>query len=90
MPNALMEAMAAGCAVVATDVAGCRDLVTNQATGLLVPPGDAPAMAHAINSLLNDPKRADQLARQAQAHVAEHYSLEQHVQVHQQLYQKVR
>ena len=90
MPNALMEAMAAGCAVVATDVAGCRDLVTDQATGLLVPPGDVPAMAHAIKSLLSDPTRADQLARQAQAHVAEHYSLEQHVQAHQHLYQKVR
>ena len=50
----LIEAMAAGVPVVATDVAGVRDVVRDGATGLLVPPGNAPAMAAAIRRVLGD------------------------------------
>ena len=88
MPNALMEAMAAGCAVVATEVAGCRDLVTDQGNGLLVPPGDVPAMAQAINSLLVDPARADELARQAESLICTRYTLNDHIHAHRLLYRE--
>jgi glycosyltransferase involved in cell wall biosynthesis len=50
----IMEAMASGKAVVATDVGGMPDLVDHGETGLLVPPGDAPALAHAMQTLLED------------------------------------
>ncbi|WP_082884801.1 glycosyltransferase family 4 protein [Bradyrhizobium stylosanthis] len=50
----IMEAMASGKAVVATDVGGMPDLVDHGKTGLLVPPGDAPALARAMQSFLND------------------------------------
>jgi glycosyltransferase involved in cell wall biosynthesis len=50
----IMEAMASGKAVVATDVGGMPDLVDPGETGLLVPPGDAQALAHAMQRLLED------------------------------------
>ena len=53
----VVEAMAAGRAVVATDAGGVRETVLNGETGLLVPMGDAGAMAHAIRMLLQNPAR---------------------------------
>jgi len=50
----IMEAMASGKAVVATDVGGMPDLVDHGKTGLLVPPGDAPALTRAMQAFLND------------------------------------
>jgi glycosyltransferase involved in cell wall biosynthesis len=53
-PLAALEAMAAGRPVVATDSGGTREAVLHGETGLLVPPGDAVALAHAITELLHD------------------------------------
>jgi len=53
-PVSLIEAMAAGKAVVATKVGGVADLVENGKTGLLVPSKDSDALASAVLCLLND------------------------------------
>lgn len=58
LPLAILEAMAAGLAVVATDVGGVADAVSHGLTGLLVPPEDPPSLASAIGELLADPDRA--------------------------------
>ncbi len=58
LPFAIMEFMAAGIPVVATDVAGHRDLVVHGETGLLVPPGDDLALADSLATLLEHPERA--------------------------------
>jgi glycosyltransferase involved in cell wall biosynthesis len=50
----LIEAMAAGVPVVATNVPGICDVVRNGETGLLVPPGSPPELAHAIDRVLGD------------------------------------
>lgn len=55
LPKALIEACASGRPIVATDVPGCRDVVTHQVNGLLVRPRDARALAEALQRLLSDP-----------------------------------
>lgn len=58
MPRALLEAAACGRPMVATDVPGSRELVEDGVNGLLVPAGDAKALAQAVLALLEAPERA--------------------------------
>jgi len=57
LPKSLLEAAAAGRAMVATDVPGCREVVEDGVTGLLVPARDARALADALQALLADAPR---------------------------------
>lgn len=60
--NVFVEAQAAGCAVVATNVDGIPDIVTGGKTGLLVPVDDADAAAEAMDILLRDDEYRSELA----------------------------
>jgi glycosyltransferase involved in cell wall biosynthesis len=73
---ALMEAMARGIVVVATDVGGNSRLINDGRTGLLVPYGDAGAIATAVLKLSADPDLRLRLASAARAHITTHFSLE--------------
>src|SRR5205807_9344572 len=55
LPKVLVEAAATGRPLVATDVRGCREIVRPGVNGLLVPPRDSAALAHAIERLLLSP-----------------------------------
>jgi len=57
-PNAVLEAMACGLPIVATDVGGVREFVASGAGGLVVPRGDAAALARALETYLVAPERA--------------------------------
>lgn len=57
-PTVVLEAMAAGRPVVAAASGGILDMVVDGSTGLLVPPGDAPALAQALAAVLSDPDKA--------------------------------
>jgi phosphatidylinositol alpha-mannosyltransferase len=57
----LVEAMAAGVPVVASDIPGYREVVRNGIDGLLVPPGDASSLANALDRVAADPALADRL-----------------------------
>jgi len=69
IPNVLLEAMAMGLPVVATQVSGIPELVEDGVNGLLVPPDDPPALAQAIARLLDDPALASRLGEAARATV---------------------
>jgi len=70
-----LEAMACGVPVIATDVGGLREIVVQDESGILVPPGDAAALARAMMELLNDEPRRLRLARGARRR-AECFSLD--------------
>lgn len=77
LPNALLEAMGAGCAIVATDVPGNRDLLEPNRTGLSVPYGDTNALTQAIASYLSDPALAARLKSAALAEVQRRWNVNQ-------------
>ena len=62
MPNSVLEALASGVPVVSTRVGGVPFIVQDGITALLVPPGDADAMAAAVLRLLQDTALAQRLA----------------------------
>ncbi|HEX2087479.1 MAG TPA: glycosyltransferase [Solirubrobacteraceae bacterium] len=73
IPRAAMEAMAGGLPVVATDVVGTRELVTDGRTGLLAPFGDVGALSRNLLRVLDDRELARSLSAAGSAHVeAEH------------------
>jgi glycosyltransferase involved in cell wall biosynthesis len=74
-PNVVMEAMATGAVVVASDVGGCRELVVPGETGLIVPPGDPAAVAAAVLRVLRDPPRAAQMAAAARRRVEREFDV---------------
>jgi glycosyltransferase involved in cell wall biosynthesis len=65
MSNSLVEAMAAGAAIVATDIPANRELLVNDVEALLVPPGDAGELAAAVARILGSPETANRLGRAA-------------------------
>lgn len=75
LPMSLLEAMAAGKAVVVSDVGGIPSVVRDDVNGMLVKPGDASALAAVIGRLLCDAPARQRLGRGARATVEEGYSL---------------
>lgn len=76
MPNALLEAMAAGCPVVASAVDGACSLIDDGVHGWLVSPNNANALAKAIQVALSDPTERGRRAAAARQRVATHFSAE--------------
>jgi glycosyltransferase involved in cell wall biosynthesis len=70
-PLKLFEYMAAGRAIVASDLPAIREVIEHEVQALLVPPGDAGALAGAIRRLADDPALRDRLGRAARARVAD-------------------
>lgn len=72
----LVEAMAAGCAVVASAVGGVPEVITGGVDGLLVAPGDPGALAAAVTALARDPARRRAMGRAAAAKVRRCFTVE--------------
>lgn len=75
MPNVVMEAMAVGKAVVATDVNGVGELMVDGKTGVIVPPEDPGTLARAILSVIDDEERLASFGRQGLIRVREHFTM---------------
>lgn len=73
LPKGLIEAGASGCALIATDVPGCREVVRHEVDGLRVPPRDAVALADAIERLVRDAGLRERLAAAAREKAVAEY-----------------
>lgn len=74
MPNVVLEAMAAGLPIVATDVDGTRELITDQINGWLVPPSDFGRLCDAIRNALENEGQRSEFAKTSQVIAAERFS----------------
>jgi glycosyltransferase involved in cell wall biosynthesis len=86
LPLVAIEASAAGCPMVATEVDGTAEVVINGKTGLTVPPGDSVRLAQAICQVLHDKELRRNLAQNARAWVSEHFDKSKQLQQTQDLY----
>lgn len=86
---AVAEALAVEVPVFSTDVGGVGQSVVHEETGLLVPPRDPDALAHAIERLLEDREEAGGLARAGRARVEQLYDLQRMVEATERLYARV-
>lgn len=75
LPTVLLEAAASGRAAVSTRLSGIPEIVEDGATGLLVPPADAAALAAALEALIRDPRRAQCMGRAARSRAEERFDL---------------
>jgi N-acetyl-alpha-D-glucosaminyl L-malate synthase BshA len=85
----IVEAMYFACPSVSTRVGGIPEVVTDQTTGVLVPPGDAPALAHAVESLIQDTPRRAAMGRAGQQRALSNFSAETIVPQYEALYRRV-
>jgi len=89
LPNALLEAMAAGLPVVATHVGGIPEVVTNNETGLLVEPRNSDALARAIERIMNEEELRRHLAQNAREYVNKNFDIKKTVAKTEELYKKL-
>jgi glycosyltransferase involved in cell wall biosynthesis len=89
LPNVVLEAAAAGRPIVATAAGGTGEIVTDGATGLLVPVGDTEGIAAAILRVLDDPGFGEQLGRFARDHAATAFGVDRFVAETGALYEEM-
>lgn len=88
-PLAVLEAMAAGRAVVSSAIGGTNEVVVDEESGLLVPPGDAEALAAALRRLLGDRPLRESLAENARSRVEERFTPAAMVHRVEQIYEQL-
>ncbi len=86
MSNTIMESMAAGKPMVATEVGGNAELIVDGETGFLVPPRDPSALADGILRVLEDPALAKSMGLQGRARISRQFSVEAMVSATERLY----
>lgn len=86
LPNSVMEAMSAGIPVVATDVGGTRELITDCVTGFLVPPADSTALAERINRMIEQDQERALIAARGREFVLSNFGMSRMVSSVERLY----
>jgi glycosyltransferase involved in cell wall biosynthesis len=79
LPTVIMEAMATGLPVISTDIGGIPEMVVQNETGFLVPPGDAVTLSGAIKKVIDDRQLAQSLGRGGYERAREFFSIEKNV-----------
>jgi len=88
-PMSILEAMAAGLPVIATNVGGIPEIVKDEQNGILVPPQDQNSLANAICRVLDDPKFAADLASSARISIEQNYSIQAITEAYTKIYLSV-
>lgn len=88
-PKVLLEAGAAGRACVTTDSPGCRDVVSDGQTGVLVPPRDSRSLAAALRRLIENPELRRRMGTEARNRAEQEFGVEKVVQSHLDLYREL-
>jgi glycosyltransferase involved in cell wall biosynthesis len=89
LPKSLIEAAASGRAVVTTDVPGCRDAIEAGRTGMLVPAGNAEALASAIEALIKNPTLRRKMGVEGRRLAEDAFALKIVIQKHLEIYRAV-
>jgi colanic acid/amylovoran biosynthesis glycosyltransferase len=79
LPTVIMEAMATGLPVVSTNIGGIPEMIIENETGFLVQPGDAAAMADAIETVIDDPSSAERLGHSGYERARALFSIEKNI-----------
>jgi glycosyltransferase involved in cell wall biosynthesis len=90
LPLTIIEAMACGTPVVASDVGGVGELVVDGVTGLLMPSGDSEVLANVLTVLLEDSDRREAFGRAGSERVLTHFTLEKQADAYLDLYAELR
>jgi len=85
--NVILESMAAGLPVVATDVGGNREAILDGITGWLIPPKDPRTLAAKVIDLLSDPAKAKEWGRGGRERVNRMFTVKKMVAAHMELYE---
>jgi glycosyltransferase involved in cell wall biosynthesis len=89
LPKTLVEAAAAGRAVVTSDHPGCRDAIIPNETGLLVPVREAESLANALQWLIEHPKKRAEMGRAGRNLAEREFGIEKIVDAHLKIYQEL-
>lgn len=89
LPTVLLEGMAAGVPIVATDVSGSREIVESGHTGLLVPPDNPEVLAQAIIEVLRNRREADICAVRARERIYQDFSIKAVARQYAKLYTRL-
>ena len=86
LPNTVLEAMASGVAVIATDVGGTDELVTHGKSGLLIPAGSSDVLSNALHELFNDAARRRDMGCHGRMTAASEFDLPKMIRSYEALY----
>lgn len=87
--NAILEAMAAGRPVIASDVGGNAEAVVHNETGIIIPPDDPDRLSQAILELYNNSEKRLRMGQRARERAADSFSLEKMIKEHERFYEAV-
>jgi glycosyltransferase involved in cell wall biosynthesis len=89
MPNSVLEAMASGLPIIATNVGGTPEAIIDNQTGFLIPPGEPQAIADKIRYVIENPDIARQVGINAREYIKKHFSIEAMVKKTDELFENV-
>jgi len=87
-PNVVLEAMACGKAVIATNIGGPPEMIEHQKTGILIPPSDPVILAEKIKSLLMDRDLRERLGAKAKEVAFSRYDIKTHTRRIEEIYER--